>query len=144
LENAGPIFRTPVKSVPRDDHHRAVGVVQQGVGDGPDPHPVLAGSVAVGAGDDQVGVGGGGGEDRGGGAVCDAVAGSDIGVLGVPDVDGGFQGGVEVGGGLGGGVADFGGTLIKTSGDVQASGKSLASHTHGGVQPGSGNTGPPS
>lgn len=42
-----------------------------------------------------------------------------------------------------GGLADFGNTLIKTTNDVEANGKSLSGHTHGGVQPGGGDTGPP-
>lgn len=43
----------------------------------------------------------------------------------------------------GGGVADFGNTLLKTNNDVQAGGKSLTGHVHGGVQPGAGSTSPP-
>jgi hypothetical protein len=40
-----------------------------------------------------------------------------------------------------GGLADFGNTLIKTTGDVQANGKSLANHVH--TDPQGGVTGPP-
>jgi phage baseplate assembly protein V len=56
------------------------------------------------------------------------------------------NGGMAIQGGTGatfsGNVAQTGGS-ITTDGDVQASGKSLAGHAHGGVQPGSGNTGTP-
>lgn len=56
------------------------------------------------------------------------------------------NGGLAVQGGSGatfaGAVGQTGGGFT-TTGDVVASGKSLASHTHGGVQPGSGSTGGP-
>lgn len=42
-----------------------------------------------------------------------------------------------------GGLADFGNTLIKTTNDVQANGKSLSTHVHSGVFSGPDDSGPP-
>jgi len=43
---------------------------------------------------------------------------------------------------VGGGAANFSGSLT-AQGDIQGQGVSLKTHTHGGVQPGGGNTAPP-
>lgn len=63
-----------------------------------------------------------------------------------------FSGNVQITGGLawggtatklGGGAMQFSGGLENTGGDIVSDGVSLETHTHGGVQTGSGNTGEP-
>jgi phage baseplate assembly protein gpV len=59
-----------------------------------------------------------------------------------------LNGNVTINGNLSQGMGDSGGTAtmrgpVKVTNDVTAGGKSLMSHTHGGVQTGGGNTGAP-
>lgn len=59
-----------------------------------------------------------------------------------------LNGNVTINGNLSQGMGDGGGTAtmlgpITVTNDVTAGGKSLRTHTHGGVQPGTGNTGAP-
>lgn len=59
-----------------------------------------------------------------------------------------LNGNVTINGNLSQGMGDSGGTAtmkgpVNVTNDVTAGGKSLMTHTHGGVQPGSGNTGAP-
>ncbi|MEQ9868716.1 Gp138 family membrane-puncturing spike protein [Pectobacterium odoriferum] len=59
-----------------------------------------------------------------------------------------LNGNVTINGNLSQGMGDSGGTAtmngpVNVTNDVTAGGKSVMTHTHGGVQPGSGNTGAP-
>ncbi|MFJ5408125.1 Gp138 family membrane-puncturing spike protein [Pectobacterium punjabense] len=59
-----------------------------------------------------------------------------------------LNGNVTINGNLSQGMGDSGGTAtmngpVNVTNDVTAGGKSLMTHTHGGVQPGNGNTGEP-